>query len=316
MFDNLNEKIFLIFNTSCFGDVLICNSLIQNIKRLYPKSRTVFVVNKPFYEAALGQSGVDEVLIYDKKGEHKGIRGFFKFLKDFNNKFNGRKPDVSIVAYKNTRNFWTSIFLGSKKIANGKKFTLETPSQTQVLNLLKKITGEKLIDCPIKFRAKNTVPDNLKDIIDTDKKYVSICTTTKNPPKDMPLDDCFSLINAINERTDYEVIFTGAGNVSKCYADELNKRGCKFINLVNKTSILELADILKISKCLISVDTGTMHLGYAVGVPLVAVFYEDITLGRWAPNPEFYNSILIKENQNPENIFNKMTEIINSSGGC
>lgn len=300
------EKIFLIFNTSCFGDVLICNSLCQNIKRLYPNSKTVFIVNKPFFEAAKGQECVDEVIIYDKKGEHKGIKGFFKFIKDFKYK----KPDVSIIAYKNTRNFWTAFFLKSKKIANGKKFNLNIPSQTQVMNLLKNITTEKLMDCPIKFRANPVIPKHLNDILSLDKKYISICTTTKNPPKDMPVKDCINLINKIKEKTEYEVIFTGAGKVSAQYAEKLKISGCNFIDLVNKTSILELADILKLSKCLISVDTGTMHLGYAVNTPLIAIFYEDITLGRWAPNPKFYNSILIKENQTPEAIFQKLMEII------
>lgn len=301
-----NEKIFLIFNTSCFGDILICNSLCQNIKRLYPNSKTVFIVNKPFYEAAKGQECVDEVIIYDKKGEHKGMKGFFKFIKDFKYK----RPDASIVAYKNTRNFWTSVFLGSKKISNGKKFDLNVPSQTQVLNLLKKITKEKLIDCPIKFKAENKIPNNLNDILSENKKYISLCTTTKNPPKDMPIKDAVQLINLINQNTDYKVIFTGAGMVSKNYAKNLKEEGVDFIDLTDKTSILELADVLKISKCLISVDTGTMHLGYAVGTPLIAVFYEDITLGRWAPNPKFYNSILIKDNQTPHNIFQNMMKII------
>ncbi len=303
------EKIFLIFNTSCFGDVLICNSLCLNIKRLYPNSKTVFIVNKPFYEAAKGQEAVDEVIIYDKKGEHKGIRGFFKFIKNFKYK----KPDVSIIAYKNTRNFWTSIFLGSKKISNGKKFDLNIQSQTQVLNLLSKITKEKLIDCPIKFKANPVIPEHLKDILSLDRKYISICTTTKNPPKDMPLKDCVELIKKINDNANYEVIFTGAGDVAAKYSDNLKKQGCIFIDLVNKTSILQLANILKISKCLISTDTGTMHLGYAVGTPLIAVFYEDITLKRWAPNPKFYNSILIKENQTPQNIFQNALKIM---GNC
>jgi len=305
---DIKEKIFVIFNTSCFGDVIICNSLCQNIKRLYPDSKTIFVVNKPFYEAALGQQGVDKVLIYDKKGEHKGIFGFFKFIKEF--KKNIGSPDVAIVAYKNTRNFLLSILLGSKKISNGKKFKLDTPSQLQVLNLLKKITKEELIDVPVKFKANDKVAEHLTDILPDDKKYISLCTTTKNPPKDMPVKDCINLINKINKKTDYKVIFTGAGAVSKAYSEKLKKAGCDFIDLVNETTILELADVLKMSKCLISVDTGTMHLGYAVGVPLIAVFYEDITLGRWAPNPKFYNSILIKENQTPENIFTKAMEII------
>ena len=44
----LNSKIFLVFNTAYFGDVLLCNTLCQNIKLIYPDSKVVMVVNKPF----------------------------------------------------------------------------------------------------------------------------------------------------------------------------------------------------------------------------------------------------------------------------
>ena len=78
-----SDKTFLVFNTACFGDNLVCNSLCQNIKRIYPDSKIVFIADKPFAEVAQHQKDVDEVVIYDKKGEHKGLKGFIKFIKDF-----------------------------------------------------------------------------------------------------------------------------------------------------------------------------------------------------------------------------------------
>lgn len=46
-----------------------------------------------------------------------------------------------------------------------------------------------------------------------------------------------------------------------------------FINLVDKTTIAQLGALLANCKALISVDTGTMHLGLAVDVPTVCLFY-------------------------------------------
>ena len=42
-------------------------------------------------------------------------------------------------------------------------------------------------------------------------------------------------------------------------------------NLAGRTSVTELAALLAISDYLVSLDTGTMHLGRAVGLPLVAI---------------------------------------------
>ena len=51
MVNKENQKIFLIINLSFFGDVLLTNTLCQNIKLSYPDSKIVFLVNKHFYEA-------------------------------------------------------------------------------------------------------------------------------------------------------------------------------------------------------------------------------------------------------------------------
>ena len=55
----------MVINLSFFGDVLLTNSLCQNIKLNYPSSKVVFLVNKPFYEAAKNQLCVDDVLVFD-----------------------------------------------------------------------------------------------------------------------------------------------------------------------------------------------------------------------------------------------------------
>ena len=61
------QKIFLVINLSFFGDVLLTNTLCQNIKQEYPDSKIVFLVNKPFYDAAKYQYCVDDVICFDKK---------------------------------------------------------------------------------------------------------------------------------------------------------------------------------------------------------------------------------------------------------
>ncbi len=70
------------------------------------------------------------------------------------------------------------------------------------------------------------------------------------------------------------ILFVGVGNKAKNYSEELKNYNCKFIDLVNQTSISELGRVLKNCEALISVDTGTMHLGCAIGIPVCAVFYK------------------------------------------
>lgn len=305
-FEFENEKTILVFNTAYFGDVLLCNSLIQNIKLIYPQSKIVFIVDKPFYEAAKYQKGVDEVVVFDKKGKHKGIFGLFKFIKEFKYK----NPFLSFIAYKNERNYIISKLLKSRFIIKAKKCDNETKMQLAILNLLKYATNKPIKDLPIEFVVDDNLDDKFKNIIPKDKKYITLCTLTKQKYKDMPEDTAIELIKKIN-KTDYEVIFTGKGDLAKEYSKKLKEAGCNFIDLQNQTTILELAKVIKNSKCLISVDTGTMHLGYSSSIPVVAVFYEQNVSQIWAPDEKLYKSILIEDNQTADRIFEAMKEIKN-----
>ena len=85
------------------------------------------------------------------------------------------------------------------------------------------------------------------------------------------------------------------------------------MNLVDKTSIKQLASVLKKSNGLISVDTGTMHLGCALGIPTIAVFYEQTTISNWAPRKELYNSTLISQDQTAENILSAFKNLTMAS---
>ena len=82
----------------------------------------------------------------------------------------------------------------------------------------------------------------------------------------------------------------------------MHKRGCTdFENLVNATSISSLANIMKLCKVVISVDTGTMHLACAVGAPIAVVFYKPDMIEKWAPREFLYKSIVIKDNYSTQN---------------
>ncbi|MFA7653150.1 MAG: glycosyltransferase family 9 protein [Candidatus Omnitrophota bacterium] len=68
--------------------------------------------------------------------------------------------------------------------------------------------------------------------------------------------------------------------------EEFNNPGNNVINLVGKTSLIELAQILKQCRLLISCDSGPMHLAAAVGTPVLALFRNDLpgkTAKRWGP---------------------------------
>ena len=299
------SKVFLVFNTAYFGDVLLCNTLCQNIKLIYPDSKVVMVVDKPFYEVAKYQKDVDDVVIFDKKGEQKDFKGIVKFVLEFPYK----KPYCSFVTYTNIRNSIISKLIGSKKVVCLPKNSPIEPVQKRSLGLLSRITNKPLKNLPIRYVVSDELPAKLG--LDPTKKYIGLCTLSKRKEKDMPIETAIELIKKLNN-TEYEVIYFGAGSAAEDYAASLEQAECRFVNLVNKTTIYEMACVLNKCQALVSIDTGTMHLGCALDIPLVSVFYENELTYYWAPDDRIYNVKLVKENQSADNIYTKLMELIDS----
>lgn len=309
-----NQKIFLIINLSFFGDVLLTNVLCQNIKRAYPNSKIVFLVNKPFQEAALFQSCVDDVLVMDKRNKHKGLLGLFKFA--FSCPYRN-KIYASFIIYGNDRGILLSYLLGCKKRISGPtkytKYLLTdvheekdgfVHMQDLNANFIKTLTSKKTEILPIQYETQTSPDVFLQSLAEQykEKDVVGLCTTSKQKAKDMPLDTAIEIIDKLNAENK-TVFYFGAGQESRDFADSLKKRGCvKFVDLTNITSINQLAHSLKLCQALISVDTGTMHLACATKVPVVAVFYKPETVEKWSPRPFLYESVVISDDFSAENI--------------
>jgi ADP-heptose:LPS heptosyltransferase len=53
------------------------------------------------------------------------------------------------------------------------------------------------------------------------------------------------------------------------------ERACpEVINLAGKTTLTETAALLHLAKMLLTTDTGIMHLGFAIGCPVVCLFHD------------------------------------------
>lgn len=311
---------FLVINTSYFGDVLLTDTLCQNIKLEYPDSRVTFMVNKPFYEAAKYMAGVDEVLSYDKNDKHKGILGIFKFLQEYRQTYKNN-IDVAIVLYSNERGIFIANAFGANTIISNNngilhylfstKFVEESnlgSVQRENANLLKALTQKDAVDLPIKYNPPLEAVAYAKSLlaqfsITLDDEIIGICATSKKVEKDIPVASAIKVITNLNQ-AGKKVILLGAGSRAAEYVDELNAQGCSsFINLTDKTSIAQLAGVIKQCSAVISVDTGTLHLTCALGIPLVALYYMNDAkhLTKWAP-AEYYPHIMLTGDISAEEI--------------
>lgn len=309
----MDEKVFLVFNTACIGDMLVTNALVQNIKHYFPNSKVVFICDTPYADVARYQEGVDEVVVFDKK-HSKTLKGIFEFVKNFPYK----KPYASFVTYSNERNLLISKLLGAKHVVSNHKckfwHTKEKYQLKDYIHMKDKWAGliEPLVGEHKNFAIKYNAFDMNSPVIEKVKELknpVVLCTTSNFFRKDMKVEDCKELINLML-KDGLTPVLTGAGSVARKFASDLKKVGCfDFVDLVDCTSFMELANILKICNRCITVDTGTLHFANALQVPVVSVFYAGC-YEMWASDEALYPAkTLVGEAVLPSDIMNAFEEL-------
>jgi len=78
-----------------------------------------------------------------------------------------------------------------------------------------------------------------------------------------------------------EIVVLGSHD-DRADADEIKKHAEDSIDLTGKTSLIDVASILKQCRLLITADSGIMHIAVAVGTPTVSLFGSGIQK-KWAP---------------------------------
>ena len=105
---------------------------------------------------------------------------------------------------------------------------------------------------------------------------------TSDKVKVWPVARFKELAGRIARELKLKVVVVGAAEAG----GEFDNLGESVSNLINKTSLVELAQILKQCKLLISCDSGPVHLAAAVGTQVLALFRNDLpgkTAHRWGP---------------------------------
>jgi len=311
-----DKKVFLIINNPYIGDILLINSLVQNIKHIYPNSIVVMLTTSNLADVAKYQYGVDDVIIWDRIDMHNNLLETIKFIKNFPYK----KIFAAFPIYTRERSVYLSLLLNSKYILfykQNKRFSIPnlllrtkykikcngTTMQEYHASLLTGITKEKLENKPILYNVTNN--DLIKDYRDT---YISLCCTSTRTIKDMPFEVVCQVIETLK---DYKIILLGSGQLASELSEKLKtKYFSNLVDLTNKTTILETVNYINNSVGMVSVDTGLMHFACALKTPVVCVFYET-NKSSYMPNPLIYKAVIVnKENaKNYKNIISALSTL-------
>lgn len=304
-------KRILIVRTDRIGDVLLSTPVIKAVRDKYPDAFIAMMVSPYSKDIVNGNPYLDQVITYDKDAEHKGWISSMKFAFWLKKK----KFDLAIILHPTNRvhlvTFLSGIpkrigydrklsFLLSDKIKHtkqlGEKHELEY--SLDFLKYLNIQITDKALFMPIKPESERQVEELLsKEGVSRDDLLIAINPGASCPSKIWPYERFAVVADELIEKYGFKIlIISGPKDVQ--LVDKVTKTmRNKAINLGGKTSISQLASILKRCKLFISNDSGPVHLASALGVPVAVIFgrnQKGLSPKRWGPLGK-NNQVLHKE---------------------
>ena len=304
----------LIVRTDAIGDVLLSTPVIKALRQKHPQAYISMMVAPHAKDIIEGNPYLDEVIVYDKDGKHKSWIRSLKFA----SRLKKKKLDLAVILHPTNRvHLLTFLARIPKRLGYNRKlgFLLNERKEHKKqegakheaeynLELLKDEfwqenekenspgieSSERIrLFMPVKAESEKWVDHLFKSFgISASDKLLAINPGASCPSKLWPLER-FAQVALKLARAHNLKILVLAGPKDILLADKIalhHELKGKIINLAGKTSISQLASVLKRCALFISNDSGPVHIASALGTPVISIFGRSQPgLGpkRWGP---------------------------------
>ena len=267
----------LIIHTAFIGDIALSTPFIRALGDKYPDA-DLYYLTTPAGAALLKNNPlIKEIIVFDKKGKDKGIRGFFKAVKTIRK----YRFDKVFILHRYLRSSLLGYFSKAKErigfdVASGSflytKKIVYRKDLHEIDRLLQFIDGESG-----KYKVEIYPSDiNIKNIDNIWKKYgilkqkiIAIAPGSKWYTKMWPKEYFDELINKLSRLKNVKIVLVGGKEDKEIKL----KNEYKTIDLRGETSLLDLAEILKRTDVLVTNDSSPIHIGSAFDAPFIAAIF-------------------------------------------
>lgn len=295
----------LVIRTNRFGDILQLTPMVEGLKKAYPRSRIVFVTGRDFTDLLESNPFIDSLIPIPEKEyrfvaknrpeEHSRV---FNELHGLVSKLQGERFDL-VINRQYESGALLAYLIGCKKIVGGSyspesRFHFQDQTSEDLFEIVRtnrKRNRRNLVDwaCSIagldsgagrmvfcisewdRWEASRLFPGSLQ----IGDKPVAIQMGAARSFRQWGIENYTSVIEWLVDTKKRRVVLLGSkdeAELSKAVQDSLGHSENVF-DLVGKTSLRSLGAVLERCECLITGDTGTMHMAAAVGTPVLAIFY-------------------------------------------
>ena len=305
-------KNICVLRLSALGDCCHALSVVQILQRQFPESSLSWVISENEYQLFRDVQNVDFIIV-DKKN----------LLKSFSQIFFDKKKkifDVLINLHASaSANFISMAIRAERKIGYDKARARD--KQNWFCNeYIEAVINQHVADAMVGFLTHLDIneakpswkplrlqPEEelVKEHIFSDRKIclISPCSSQRYGDKynrSWPIERYIEIIRYLSENRGFQVIISGGrSSIEMRYSEQLDNAEFQntVVNLIGKTSIREMAALVKLSDLVISPDSGPAHVSTVMGTPVIGLYAMS--------NPERsgpYCSINLSVNKYPETL--------------
>ncbi len=272
----------LVIDLAFIGDVILATPVLRALRGSFPKARITMLTIPLTAEIAAMDPYVDNVLVYDKHGEHQGFWGMLRIA----GLLRRHHFDLAVCmnfALRGALVAWlaripervgydaqlASLFLTRTTSHERDGIKHEALNHLEVLRSLYLDTS----DTSLAFRLPEAARQYLEQKVPglPAKGYIAICPFGSYAKKNLTLDTAAQVAAHLAARMPVYLIGgkkEQAGLAQVAFAADLPAGNV----LAGELTLQELAVFLQGAAALVTVDTGPLHMAQAVKCPVLAIF--------------------------------------------
>ena len=303
MSSKINFSRILVVRTDRIGDVVLTTPFIKALRRAFPAAYIAILVTPATKDLVNGNPYLDEVLVDDRAGRHKGVLGALRLAREIRR---GNFDTAFILHTKRRYNFACFLAGVPARIGyrNDKMGFLLTHPLKDVRHLGEKHESEYCLDVlkgvgipaetedalgmlvPVRKDADIWVLDWLDSQGIRAGELIAIHPGASDPAKCWPAASFAGLISRLTDRYDLKIVLIGGPQTAAIAAEILRLCPKPVLDLTGRTSVAQSVALLSRCRLLISNDSGPVHLAAGVGTFVISLFLRDqpgINPKRWKP---------------------------------
>ncbi|MDP3803955.1 MAG: lipopolysaccharide heptosyltransferase II [Candidatus Omnitrophota bacterium] len=275
----------LIINVNWIGDVLFSTPFIRAIRETYPDSYIACLLHPRCKEMLEDNPRLNEIIIYDEEGAHKGLFGKLKLIAGLRNS----NFDTAFILHRSFTKALIAKLAGAKEIVGyptRKRAFLLTSAVEEPAEEIHKVeyflniarsAGIKPGSVSYEFFIKDSDRKFAEKLLRTNgvnekDRFVVLCPGGNWDPKRWPKENFAKLADELADNFGVKIVISGAPKEMKLAEGIRNLMRYAPVIICGHTTLKQLAAIFEKSTLVIANDTGTMHMALAMKANTIALF--------------------------------------------